>query len=115
MEKKWFVIYTRPRQELKVVEKLNALGITNYCPTVNLIKQYSDRKKKETTSSMRRMPVSTIGRSHTLQNARHMQAIGQTIANNPSKLLCKKCFSLSSSFFLLSSHIMCFEKEFRFF
>ena len=46
MEKKWFVIYTSPRQELKVAEKLNALGITNYCPTVNLVKQYSDRKKK---------------------------------------------------------------------
>ena len=46
MEKKWFVVYTRPQQELKVVEQLSRIGITNYCPTITLIKQYSDRKKK---------------------------------------------------------------------
>ena len=46
MEKKWFVVYTRPQQELKVASQLSALGITNYCPTITLIKQYSDRKKK---------------------------------------------------------------------
>ena len=46
MEKKWFVVYTRPQQELKVAEQLTALGITNYCPTITVVKQYSDRKKK---------------------------------------------------------------------
>ena len=46
MEKKWFVVYTRPQQELKVAWQLSAMGITNYCPTVTLVKQYSDRKKK---------------------------------------------------------------------
>ena len=46
MEKKWFVVYTRPQQELKVAEELTAMGINNYCPTTTLIKQYSDRKKK---------------------------------------------------------------------
>ena len=46
MEKKWFVVYTRPQQELKVAEQLSAMGIKNYCPTVTLVKQYSDRKKK---------------------------------------------------------------------
>ena len=46
MEKKWFVVYTRPQQELKVAEQLSAMGITNYCPTITLVKQYSDRKKK---------------------------------------------------------------------
>ena len=46
MEKKWFVVYTRPQQELKVASQLSALGITNYCPTITLVKQYSDRKKK---------------------------------------------------------------------
>ena len=46
MEKKWFVVYTRPQQELKVVSQLSAMGIKNYCPTITLIKQYSDRKKK---------------------------------------------------------------------
>ena len=48
MEKKWFVVYTRPQQELKVARELSAMRITNYCPTINLIKQYSDRKKKVT-------------------------------------------------------------------
>ena len=46
MEKKWFVVYTRPQQELKVAEQLSRIGITNYCPTITLVKQYSDRKKK---------------------------------------------------------------------
>ena len=46
MEKKWFVVYTKSQQELKVAKQLSALGITNYCPTINLVKQYSDRKKK---------------------------------------------------------------------
>jgi len=44
--KKWFVIYTRPHHEIKVADQLTNLGITTYCPTVKLIKQYSDRKKK---------------------------------------------------------------------
>ena len=44
--KKWFVIYTKANQEIKVTEKLNAMGVSCYCPTVTIIKQYSDRKKK---------------------------------------------------------------------
>ena len=48
MEKKWFVVYTRPQQELKVARELSAMRITNYCPTITLVKQYSDRKKKVT-------------------------------------------------------------------
>jgi len=48
MEKKWFVVYTKPQQEIKVAEQLSAMGITNYCPTITLIIQYSDRKKKVT-------------------------------------------------------------------
>ena len=46
MKKKWFVVYTRPQQELKVAVQLSAMGITNYCPTITLVKKYSDRKKK---------------------------------------------------------------------
>ena len=48
MEKKWFVVHTKPQQELKVAEQLYAMGITNYCPTITLVKKYSDRKKKVT-------------------------------------------------------------------
>ena len=48
MGKKWFVVYTKPQQEIKVAGQLSDMGITNYCPTISLVKQYSDRKKKVT-------------------------------------------------------------------
>jgi len=44
--KKWFIIYTKVNQEIKVAEKLQGIGISCYCPTVMVVKQYSDRKKK---------------------------------------------------------------------
>jgi transcription antitermination factor NusG len=44
--KKWFVIYTKSNHEIKVIEQLNKIGISCYCPTVETIRQYSDRKKK---------------------------------------------------------------------
>ena len=44
--KKWFVLYTKPQHELKVVDELSSMGVVCYCPTVTLVKQYSDRKKK---------------------------------------------------------------------
>ena len=46
MNKKWFVVYTKPKQELYVAEWLTTMRITNYCPTIIFNKQYSDRKKK---------------------------------------------------------------------
>jgi len=45
----WFAIYTRPKNEKKVVEGLEKLGIEVYCPMVTQIKQWSDRKKKVET------------------------------------------------------------------
>lgn len=44
--KKWHVIFTKPRHELKVSERLTSMGITNYCPTVVQWKNWSDRRKK---------------------------------------------------------------------
>ena len=46
MKKKWYVIYTKPQQEIKVSRDLTAIGIKNYCPTVTTLKKYSDRLKK---------------------------------------------------------------------
>ena len=46
MKKKWFVVYTKSQQELKVSERLSAMGVKNYCPAITVLKQYSDRKKK---------------------------------------------------------------------
>ena len=42
----WNVIYTKPRAEKKVEERLNNFGISAYCPVKEDIKQWSDRKKK---------------------------------------------------------------------
>jgi len=44
----WFVIYTKPRQELKVLEHLTNLGIEDYTPTKFELRKWSDRKKKIT-------------------------------------------------------------------
>ena len=48
ISKNWFVIYTKPRQELKVLERLTHLGIEAYTPTKIEVKKWSDRKKKVT-------------------------------------------------------------------
>jgi len=42
---RWFVVYTRPRWEKKVVALLEEKGIENYCPLNKVVKQWSDRKK----------------------------------------------------------------------
>jgi transcription antitermination factor NusG len=45
----WFAIYTRPKNEKKVVEGLEKIGVEVYCPMVTQVKQWSDRKKKVET------------------------------------------------------------------
>ncbi|MDQ5929034.1 MAG: transcriptional antiterminator RfaH [Bacteroidota bacterium] len=42
----WYVVYTKPKWEKKVAEQLNKIGIECYCPIVEKIQQWSDRKKK---------------------------------------------------------------------
>jgi transcriptional antiterminator RfaH len=42
----WLVLYTKPKNEVKVAVRLAAAGINVYCPMVTTIKQWSDRKKK---------------------------------------------------------------------
>lgn len=42
----WYVLYTKPKWEKKVGEKLTQMGIVCYCPLISQIKQWSDRKKK---------------------------------------------------------------------
>ena len=48
ISKNWFVIHTKPRQELKVLEHLTHLGIEAYTPTKIEVRKWSDRKKKVT-------------------------------------------------------------------
>lgn len=42
----WYVIYTKSRNEKKVAERLQQIGISVYCPLITVVKQWSDRKKK---------------------------------------------------------------------
>ena len=42
----WFVLCTKPRNELVVTERLTRLGLEVYTPTKIEVRQWSDRKKK---------------------------------------------------------------------
>jgi transcription antitermination factor NusG len=42
----WYVVYTKPKWEKKVAERLSQIGIECYCPLITQVKQWSDRKKK---------------------------------------------------------------------
>lgn len=42
----WYVIYTKPRNEKKVADRLKHIGVDVYCPMITMVKQWSDRKKK---------------------------------------------------------------------
>jgi transcription antitermination factor NusG len=44
-EKKWFAVYTRPRWEKKVNDKLLEKGVESWCPVQKKERQWSDRKK----------------------------------------------------------------------
>ncbi len=45
MKDYWLVLYTKSRNEKKVAEQLNTLGMRVYCPMVKEVHQWSDRKK----------------------------------------------------------------------
>ena len=42
----WNVLYTRPRAEKKAAMELAAVGAKVYCPTIDVLSQWSDRKKR---------------------------------------------------------------------
>lgn len=44
-EKNWYVLYTKPRHEKKVAERLAEAGYTTYCPLHKVKRQWSDRTK----------------------------------------------------------------------
>ena len=44
----WYVLYVKPRKELKTAEALQKIGVEVYCPTVTEVRQWTDRKKKVT-------------------------------------------------------------------
>lgn len=42
----WYVLYTKPKWEKKVAERLTQIGVECYCPMFTKVQQWSDRKKK---------------------------------------------------------------------
>lgn len=44
--RQWLVLYTKPRNEKKVTQRLTEQGFEMYCPLIRTLKQWSDRKKK---------------------------------------------------------------------
>jgi transcription antitermination factor NusG len=44
----WNIIYTKPKNEVRVAERLEKMGLQVYCPTRKEVRQWSDRKKKVT-------------------------------------------------------------------
>ncbi len=67
----WLAVYTKPRSEKKVTERLSDKGFEVYCPLVKTVRQWSDRKKKV---QLPMFPgyifvcVSEIERTHILQD-----------------------------------------------
>ena len=45
-EKQWLAVYTKPRNEKKVADRLGKLDFEVYCPLQTTVRQWSDRKKK---------------------------------------------------------------------
>ena len=52
-EPHWFAVYTSPRTEQKVAERLEKEGYEVYLPLVTTLRQWSDRKKKVKIPLMR--------------------------------------------------------------
>jgi len=46
LDRFWYALYTKPRHEFKAASYLSQLEIENYLPTIEVMKQWSDRKKK---------------------------------------------------------------------
>lgn len=44
----WYVLYTKPKTERKVADRLQKAKIEVYCPVYTEVRQWSDRKKKVT-------------------------------------------------------------------
>ena len=43
---KWYILFTKPNREKKVLSHLIKLDMDVYCPMITTVRQWSDRKKK---------------------------------------------------------------------
>ena len=44
--REWLLVYSKPRNEIKLAARLEDMGIEAFCPTRQVVKKWSDRKKK---------------------------------------------------------------------
>ena len=56
----WYVLHTKQRAEKKAEEQLLSLGIKAYCPTLNEIRLWCDRKKRIQVPVLPRMVLVNI-------------------------------------------------------
>ncbi|MCP9199569.1 UpxY family transcription antiterminator [Gramella sp. GC03-9] len=42
----WFVLYTKPKSEIKVADSLRDANFEVFCPTTTVVRQWSDRRKR---------------------------------------------------------------------
>jgi transcription antitermination factor NusG len=61
MSKKWFIIFTKPRNELKVLGRLLFIGVEAYTPSRVELREWSDRKKKVTVPLLPSMVLVQLG------------------------------------------------------
>ena len=57
---KWFVLFTKPRHELIVLERLISFGVDAHTPTQLVTRQWSDRKKKITIALLPSMVLVNV-------------------------------------------------------
>jgi transcription antitermination factor NusG len=57
----WFVLYTKPRNEIKVMDRFLSAGFEAYTPCKTEIRQWSDRKKKIKVPLLTSMVLVQIG------------------------------------------------------
>lgn len=46
LDKRWHVVYSAPKAEMKVDREFQELGLETFCPTQIVVRQWSDRRKK---------------------------------------------------------------------
>ncbi|WBL22063.1 UpxY family transcription antiterminator [Zunongwangia sp. HRR-M8] len=49
----WYVVITKPKSEIRVAKALKEMGIEVFCPVIEEVRQWSDRKKKFTVPLFR--------------------------------------------------------------
>jgi len=82
----WYVIYTKPRHEKKIVEKLAELEIENFLPLTKVLRNWHDRKKYITMPLfpsyvfVRQADIATIHKVLKIDGVLYFVRIGRNLA-----------------------------------